>query len=69
MAERVDVVSTTDLPPLPRPQGTPYRVAVCRCLLCGTQVRGQHPDVAPAQYGATAHRVGARAMAAAHGLH
>lgn len=69
MAERVDVVSTTDLPPLPRPQVTQYRVAVCRCLLCGTQIRGQHPDVAPDQYGATAHRVGARAMAAAHGLH
>ena len=28
-----------------------------------------HPDVAPDQYGATAHRVGDRAMAAAHGLH
>ena len=27
------------------------------------------PDVAPDQYGATAHRVGDRAMAAAHGLH
>jgi hypothetical protein len=37
--------------------------------MCGQQVRGQHPDVAPDQYGATAHRVGDRAMAAAHGLH
>ena len=69
VVERVDVVSPTDLPPLPRPQVTQYRVAVCRCLICGKQVRGQHPDVAPDQYGATAHRVGARAMAAAHGLH
>jgi hypothetical protein len=67
--ERIDVVSTTDLPPLPRPQVTQYHVAVCRCLLCGQQVRGQHPDVAADQYGATAHRMGARAMAAAHGLH
>jgi transposase len=67
--ERVDVVSTTDLPPLPRPQVRQYRVTVCRCRLCGQQVRGQHPDVAPDQYGATAHRVGARAMAAAHALH
>ena len=55
--------------PIPRPQVTQYRVAVCRCTVCGTQVRGQHPDVAPDQYGATAHRVGERAMAAAHGLH
>jgi transposase len=67
--DRVDVVSTTDLPPLPRPQVRQYRVTVCRCLLCGQQVRGQHPDVAPDQYGATAPRGGARAMAAAHALH
>ena len=42
------------------------RVAVCRCVVCGQPVRGQHPDVAPDQDGATAHRVGPRAMAAAH---
>jgi hypothetical protein len=68
-AERVDFAYTTDMPPLPRPQVTQYRVAVCRCTACGKQVRGQHPDVAPDQYGVTAHRVGERAMAAAHGLH
>jgi len=38
-------------------------------MVCGTQVRGQHPAVAPDQAGATAHRVGARGMAAAHALH
>jgi len=32
-------------------------------------VRGQHPDVAPDQYGATAHRVGPRLKATAHALH
>ena len=48
---------------------TQYRVSVCRCQMCGKQVRGQPPDVAPDQYGATAHRVGDRAMAAAHALH
>jgi transposase len=32
-------------------------------------VRGEHPDLAPDQYGATAHRVGQRVMAAAHTLH
>jgi hypothetical protein len=67
--ERVDVVSTTDIPASPHPQVTQYRVSVCRCLVCGKQVRGQHPAVAPDQYGATAHRVGERGMAAAHGLH
>jgi hypothetical protein len=66
---RVDVAYTTDLPAIPRPTVTQYRVSVCRCVACGTQVRGQHPEVAPDQYGATAHRVGDRAMAAAHGLH
>lgn len=66
---RVDFAYTTDSPAIPRPKVTQYRVSVCRCAVCGTQVRGQHPDVAPDQYGATAHRVGDRAMAAAHGLH
>jgi transposase len=32
-------------------------------------MRGQHPDLAPDQYGATAHRLGPRAMAAAHILY
>lgn len=42
---------------------------MCRGVICGTQGRGQHPDVAPDQYGATAHRVDDRALAAAHALH
>ena len=67
--ERVDLAYTTDIPPIPRPKVTKYRVQVCRCTLWGRQVRGGHPDVAPDQYGASAHRVGARAMAAAHVLH
>ena len=67
--ERVDLAYTTELPETPRPQVTQYRVWVCRCTVCGTQVRGQHPDVAPDQAGATAHRLGPRVMAAAHALH
>ena len=59
----------TDLLPVPRPQVTAYRVQVCRCRSCGKQVRGRHPDIAPDQYGASAHRVGKRLMAAAHVLH
>ena len=42
---------------------------VRRCEACGQRVRGQHPDVAPDQYGATAHRVGPRVKAAAHAVH
>ncbi len=67
--ERVDLAYITDLPPRPRPKVTQYWVWVCRCLGCGRRVRGQHPDLAPDQYGATAHRVGKRGMAAAHTLH
>jgi transposase len=67
--ERVDFAYVTDLPPLPQPRVTRYRVWVCRCTGCGRKVRGGHPDLAADQYGATAHRVGPRAMAAAHTLH
>jgi transposase len=67
--ERVDFAYITEIPAIPRPKVTQYRVWVCRCTVCGTQVRGQHPEVAPDQAGATAHRVGARVMAAAHALH
>ena len=67
--ERVDFAYVTDIPEIPRPKVTQYRVRVCRCSGCGQQVRGQHPDLAPNQFGATAHRVGSRTMAAAHTLH
>ena len=67
--EEVELVYTTDLPPMPKPRVTQYRIQVCRCLSCGQRVRGQHPEVAPDQYGASGHRVGDRAMAAAHALH
>src|ERR687891_1798737 len=67
--ERGDLAYITDLSPLPPPRVTPYQVWVCRCLRCGRRVRGEHPDLAPDQYGATAHRLGPRAMATAHALH
>jgi hypothetical protein len=67
--ERVDLAYITDIPLLPRPKVTQYLVWVCRCTACGRRVRGEHPDLAPDQYGATAHRVGKRGMAAAHTLH
>jgi transposase len=67
--ERADFAYVTELPPVPRPQVTQYRVSICRCPSCGRQVRGEHPDLALNQRGATAHRLGPRAMAAAHALH
>ena len=67
--EGVRLAYVTDLLPVPRPQVTAYRVQVCRCRSCGKAVRGRHPDIAPDQYGASAHRVGKRLMAAAHVLH
>ena len=61
--EGVDVAYVTDIPAMPRPQVTEYRV---RGVVA---VRGRHPDVGPDQYGASAHRMGRRVMAAAHVLH
>src|SRR3954447_1437524 len=66
---RVDLATVTDLPPQPRPVVQPYRVWVYRCPGCRTTVRAPHPDLAPDQFGATAHRIGPRAMAAAHATH
>src|SRR4051794_9349268 len=66
---RVDLAAITDLPPQPRPVVQPYRVWVYRCPACETTVRAPHPDLAPDQFGATAHRMGPRVMAAAHATH
>lgn len=67
--ERTDRVTNTDMPAQPQPEVNVYDVAVCVCTGCGERVRGEHPDVAPDQYGATAHRVGPRLKAMAHALH
>jgi transposase len=69
VADREERASVTDLPPRPLPVVRQYRVAVCRCTACGKRVRGRHPDLAPSQYGATAHRVGPRLLAAGQVLH
>ena len=66
---RVELAAITDLPPQPKPFVQPYRVWVYRCPGCETTVRAPHPDLAPDQFGATAHRIGPRAMAAAHATH
>src|SRR5512143_3949456 len=66
---RVDFAATTDLPARPKPIVQPYRVWVYRCPTCDTTMRAPHPDLAPDQWGATAHRMGPRVMAAAHATH
>jgi hypothetical protein len=67
--ERTDEATVTDMPQAAQPEVKCYAVEVRRCERCGQRVRGQHPDVAPDQYGATAHRVGPRIKAAAHTVH
>src|SRR3954452_4727986 len=67
--QRVDFAATTEIPPQPRPIVQPYRVWVYCCPTCDTTVRAAHPDLAPDQSGATAHRLGPRLMAAAHVPH
>lgn len=66
---RVDLAAITDLPPQPRPVVPLSRVRVYRCPACDMTVRATHTDPAPGQFGATAHRVGPRVMAAAHATH
>ena len=66
---RREVVSTTDIPAALVPDVRLYAVEVRRCQECGKSVRGGHPDIAPGQQGATAHRVGPRVKALAHILH
>lgn len=67
--QRVDFAAITEIPAQPRPIVQPYRVWVYRCPTCDITVRASHPDLAPDQYGATAHRMGPRVMAAAHATH
>jgi transposase len=64
-----EIVSTTDMPPQPQPEVRKYAIQVRTCQRCGKSVRGQHPDVAEGQQGATAHRLGPRVKAIAHLLH
>jgi hypothetical protein len=67
--EEPEEVSVTDMQAAPEPEVSLFRVHVCRCRKCGRKARGQHPDVAADQHGATAHRMGPRIKAMAHSLH
>jgi transposase len=65
----VETVTRTDLPLPPPLEVTAYHLETCRCTDCGGRVWATHPEVPPDQRGATAHRIGPRAMALAHWLH
>lgn len=69
VAAGVELASVTELPDEVRPEVRLYEVEVRCCGRCGRKVRGRHADLAADQYGATAHRIGPRAKAAAHALH
>jgi len=64
-----EMLYRTELPELPKPVVKAYRVHHGRCRGCGKHLRAQHPEIAPEQTGATAHRLGPRALATAHALH
>ena len=66
---RQEIVSTTDIPAQPQPEVRLFAVEIRQCRGCGRKVRGQHPEIAPGQQGATAHRIGPRVKALAHVLH
>src|SRR2546428_3632097 len=68
-AAEAEGASTTDLPEAVRPHVRQFRLAESQCAACGQRVRGSHPELAPDQYGATAHRVGERVRASAHARH
>lgn len=69
IADDQEIVTNTEIPPRPKPEIKAYRVHSRTCCRCQRKVRGRHPEVAPDQFGATAHRLGPRAQAAAHTLH
>src|ERR1700691_5169060 len=58
-----EIVSTTDVPVERRIEVRRYAVETRPCGQCGKSVRGQHPDIAEGQGGATAHRGGPRIKA------
>ena len=66
---RREIVSITDIPAQPEPEVRRYAVETRDCAQCGRKIRGRHPDIAPGQQGATAHRVGPNVKAVAHILH
>jgi transposase len=59
----------TDLPALPPPSTTRFRVAVGRCRRCGKRVQGRHPEQTSDALGAAGAQIGPNAKAWAAWLH
>jgi len=65
----IETATTEDTPPAPRRLITCFKVEVGKCPHCNFQTRAKHPELGPAQNGATAHTVGPHVMAQALDLH
>jgi hypothetical protein len=65
--ERVDFVYSTDLPDIPRPKVTQYRVWVCRCTACGKRVLGEDVTAPVPALAAEHYRAAARWVATVAG--
>ena len=59
----------TDLPALPAPVTTRFRVGIGRCRSCGRRVQGRHPDQISDALGAVAAQVGPQTKAWSAWLH
>jgi transposase len=59
----------TDLPALPPPSTTRFKVAVGRCKRCGRRVQGRHPEQTSDALGAAGAQIGPNAKAWAAYLH
>lgn len=68
-AAEIEIVSNTELPPIPKPIVKVFRLHKRKCGRCRKTIYGRHPEVVSDQHGATAHRLGPRAQSAAHILH
>jgi len=67
--ERDDEQFQTDLPALPPPATTRFKVAVGRCRSCGRRVQGRHPEQTSQALGAAGAQIGPNAKAWAAWLH
>jgi transposase len=66
---RDDEQFQTDLPALPPPRTTRFKVAVGRCRSCGRRVQGRHPEQTSDALGAAGAQIGPNAKAWAAWLH
>jgi transposase len=69
VAAGVETATVSDLPPKVNPEVTAYHLQLGCCDDCGRRVCATHPEIPADQRGASAHRIGPRALALAHFLH